>query len=152
LFERKCGADFSWYWTFLVPNCLFQRVPKCLGAELSCFLRYWIGHLGTRYWTFRDLDETIRYWPQLFGTYLICQYFCTSSSLIYHKSGWICVFNSSSVDWSRRSVFLYWFLFSLFWPLLQIPVSREFLMINWLLFLFTVTVLLSVYSLICIPY
>ena len=27
----------SWYRTFLMPNCLFQRVPKCLGAELSCF-------------------------------------------------------------------------------------------------------------------
>jgi hypothetical protein len=37
LFERKCGADLSWYRTFLMPNCLFQRVPKCLGAELSCF-------------------------------------------------------------------------------------------------------------------
>ena len=42
---------------------------------------YCIGHLGTQYWTVRNLDETIRYWPQLFGTY--CQYFCTSSSLIY---------------------------------------------------------------------
>ena len=57
---------------------------------------------------------------------------------IWPKSGWICVFDtcSSSVDRSRRSLFLYWFLFSLFWPLLQIPVSREFLMINWFLFLF----------------
>jgi hypothetical protein len=33
LFERKCGADLSWYRFVLVPNCLFQRVPKCLGAE-----------------------------------------------------------------------------------------------------------------------
>jgi hypothetical protein len=44
LFERKCGADLtlffngtemSWCRTVLVRNCLFQRVPKCLGAELS---------------------------------------------------------------------------------------------------------------------
>jgi hypothetical protein len=131
-------------------QCRFVLIPNFLGAEMSwCRTVLFPSVLN---WTFRDLDETIRYWPQLFGTYLICQYFCTSSSLIYHESGWICVFNSSSVDWSRRSVFLYWFLFSLFWPLLQMPVSREFLMINWFLFLFTVTVLLSVYSLICVPY
>ena len=24
------GTDLSWYRTFLVPNCLFQRVPNCL--------------------------------------------------------------------------------------------------------------------------
>jgi hypothetical protein len=44
LFERKCGADVL-IPNFLgaelsfstVPNCLFQRVPICLGAELSCF-------------------------------------------------------------------------------------------------------------------
>ena len=35
--------------------------------------------LGTRYWTIRDLDETIRYCLVLIN----CQYFCTSSSLIY---------------------------------------------------------------------
>jgi hypothetical protein len=28
LFERKCGADLSWYRFVLIPNCL--------GAELSC--------------------------------------------------------------------------------------------------------------------
>jgi hypothetical protein len=84
----------------LVPNCLFQRVPKCLGAELSfstgartvffngCRTVFFNGCrtvLFLRYWTVRDLDETI------FGTdhnclvLINCQYFCisTCSSLIY---------------------------------------------------------------------
>ena len=61
--------------------------------------------------------------------------------LWYMTQKWmdICVFDSSStsVDRSWRSLFLYWFLFSFFWPLLdQIPVSGEFLMINWFLYLF----------------
>jgi hypothetical protein len=52
--------------------------------------QYWPGHLGTRYWTVRDLDETI------FGTdhnclvLINCQYFCTSSFLIYDpRNNWI---------------------------------------------------------------
>jgi hypothetical protein len=28
---------FNGWRNVLVPNCLFQRVAKCLGAELSCF-------------------------------------------------------------------------------------------------------------------
>jgi hypothetical protein len=28
LFERKCGADLSWYRFVLIPNCLFQRVSE----------------------------------------------------------------------------------------------------------------------------
>jgi hypothetical protein len=109
LFERKCGADLtlffngaelSWCRTVffngcrnvLVPNCLFQRVPELsfsMGAELSrCRTVFFNGCrtvLFLRYWTVRDLDETI------FGTdhnclvLINCQYFCisTCSSLIY---------------------------------------------------------------------
>ena len=78
-----------------IPTTFNQRNPRHLGTWT---FRYWLGHLGTRYWTFlywpghlgtpywtvRDLDETI------FGTdhnclvLINCQYFCTSSSLIYN--------------------------------------------------------------------
>ena len=35
--KMRCRFDtfFQRYRNLLVPNCLFQRVPKCLGAELS---------------------------------------------------------------------------------------------------------------------
>ena len=33
LFERKCGADLSWYRFVLIPNCLFLSFST--GAELS---------------------------------------------------------------------------------------------------------------------
>jgi hypothetical protein len=36
LFERKCGADLSWYRTFLLPNCLFQR---CWNVFNSAFIK-----------------------------------------------------------------------------------------------------------------
>jgi hypothetical protein len=37
--KMRCRFDtfFQRYRNVLVPNCLFQWVPKCLGAELSCF-------------------------------------------------------------------------------------------------------------------
>ena len=91
---------WSYYWILDIS------VPGQLGTWT---FRYWPGHLGTRYWTVRDMDETI------FGTdhnclaLINCQYFCTSSSLIHiwPKRGSIWVFDNSSVDRSRRSLFLY---------------------------------------------
>ena len=68
-----------------------------LGTRYWTF-RYWPGYLGTRYWTVRDLDETI------FGTdhnclvLINCQYFCTSSSLIYDPKVDRYVFDNSDVD------------------------------------------------------
>jgi hypothetical protein len=67
------------------PILYVFRNPRHLGTWTSRYwtFRYWPGHLGTRYWTVRDLDETI------FGTdhnclvLINCQYVCTSSSLIY---------------------------------------------------------------------
>jgi hypothetical protein len=41
------------------------------------------GHFGTRYWTVRDLDETIFGTDHICLVLINCQYFCTSSSLIY---------------------------------------------------------------------
>ena len=56
---------------------------------------------------------------------------------IWPKSGWICVFDtcSSSVDRSRRSLFLYWFLFSLFWPLLWTDTSVSWVSHDKLIFI-----------------
>ena len=78
-------------------------------SVLTWTSRYSVLTWTSRYWTVRDWDETI------FGTdhnclaLINCQYFCTSSSLIHiwPKSGSIWVFDNSSVDRSRRSVFLY---------------------------------------------
>ena len=35
MFERKCGADLSWYRTFLVPKCLGAELSLSTGAEMS---------------------------------------------------------------------------------------------------------------------
>ena len=86
----------------------FQYWLGHLGTRYWIF-RYWPGHLGTRYWTVRDLelDETI------FGTdhnclvLINCQYFCTSSSLIYDPKVDRYVFDNSGVDRSRKWLFLY---------------------------------------------
>ena len=52
--------------------------PRHLGTWTS---RYWLGHLGTRYWTVRALDETIFLTDHNCLVLVNCQYFCTSSSL-----------------------------------------------------------------------
>ena len=41
------------------------------------------GHLDTRNWTVRDLDETIFLTDHNCLVLINCQYFCTNSSLIY---------------------------------------------------------------------
>jgi hypothetical protein len=86
------------FWAEIYWGRLFFRAESSL-IQSSCrsFIRVivpceiskvnWPGHLGTRYWTVQDLDETI------FGTdhnclvLINCQYFCTStsSSLIYTR-------------------------------------------------------------------
>jgi hypothetical protein len=37
LFERKCGADLSWYRFVLIPYCLGAELSFSTGAELSCY-------------------------------------------------------------------------------------------------------------------
>ena len=85
---------------YRVPRCRICSVPRCPDTMNPRHLgtwkfRYWLGHRSrysvldisiltwtSRYWTVRDLDETI------FGTdhnclvLINCQYFCTGSSLI----------------------------------------------------------------------
>jgi hypothetical protein len=46
-------------------------------------------------------------WMRQYSVLINCQYFCTSSSLIYDPKVDRCVFDNSSVDWSRRLLFLY---------------------------------------------
>ena len=72
------------------------------------------GHFGT------DLDISVLTWTSRYSVLdssglgwdnclvlINCQYFCTSSSLIYDPKVNRCVFDNSSVDRSRRSLFLY---------------------------------------------
>jgi hypothetical protein len=95
--DVQVSTEMSWY-----------QVPRCLGfsgntliqttkqhsksllsssfqqwANVNFAYRYWPGHLGTRYWTVRDLDETIFLTDHNCLVLINCQYFCTSSSLIY---------------------------------------------------------------------
>ena len=66
---------FSTPYLFLDTAARLQWPVTQIGRSTSFFIimlfnkclwsRYWIRHLGTRYWTVRDLDETIRYWPHL---------------------------------------------------------------------------------------
>jgi hypothetical protein len=87
--------------------------------------KYWQLILSTKQlWSVPNIvssmSRTVQYWvPRCPGQYRVPR--CPSQY-------------RNVQDRSLRSWFLYWFLFSLFWPLLQIPVSRVFLMINWFIF------------------
>ena len=67
------------YWTILFVN------PRHLGTWTSRYSVLDISVLTwtSRYWTVRDLDETIFLTDHNCLVLINCQYFCTSSSLIY---------------------------------------------------------------------
>ena len=56
-----------------------------LGTRSWTF-RYWPGHLGTGYWTVRDLDETIFLTDHNCLVLINCQYFCTSTVVLYRPA------------------------------------------------------------------
>jgi hypothetical protein len=68
----------------IITTCrnFFYETFLATRRTYSWTFRYWPGHLGTRYWTVRDLDETIFLTDHNCLILINCQYFC----IIYFSS------------------------------------------------------------------
>ena len=93
-----------WHVPRLLHYIQYRKRHAVIDRILDISVLTWI----FRYWTVRDLDGTIFLTDHNCLVLINCQYFCTSSSLIYMNQKF---FDNSSVDRSRRSLFYYTLIF-----------------------------------------